>query len=340
MKLLEFDYFLPKGRIAKYPLDERDSSRLMVLRREVGDSTLRDGSIEHRKFKDLVDYLRAGDVLVVNNTKVMPVRLYGKKPTGGKAEILLIRERGAGMWEAIVRGQRQGRVLFENGLSADVFEGNSTTVVRFTGDNIKESIYRIGHMPLPPYIKRDATEMDRERYQTVYAEKEGAIAAPTAGLHFTEKLLKKIRKKGVEICALTLHVGYGTFKPVLIEDIEDHRMDEEFYEIPASTAISIASAKSEGRRVIAAGTTTTRALESAFVGDGIRSGAGKTSLFIFPGYKFKAIDALITNFHLPKSTPMILTAAFSGLAFLRKAYSTAFRSGYRFFSYGDAMLIL
>jgi S-adenosylmethionine:tRNA ribosyltransferase-isomerase len=354
MKLSEFDYHLPKNHIAQYPLSERDSSRLMVLRRA-------NSSIEHRVFRDVIDYFRYGDVFILNDTKVIPVRLYGEKSSGGKVEILLIKELKPDRWEVLVKGLRHGKVIFKNGASGYVSRPESSQsgnngAVTFTSDsNIKKIIEEIGVMPLPPYIKRPATQSDANQYQTVYAEQEGAIAAPTAGLHFTAGLLEKIKEKGVEVKKLTLHIGYGTFKPVLSQEVEKHKMDEEYYEIPEDTASAVNSAKSDKRRVIAVGTTVTRALESSASenypspiplpqGEGargrVKAGAGKASIFIYPGYRFKVIDVLITNFHLPKSTPLMLTSAFSGIGFLKKAYLEAADKGYRFFSYGDAMLII
>lgn len=355
MKLSDFDYYLPKNQIAQYPLHERDAARLLVLHRK-------SNKVEHRIFRDLLEYLHPGDILVLNNTKVLPVRLYGsrrsaeaKKPSalgGGEVEILLIKELYINHYEALVRGQEEGMVTLKNGISARIFRYNGVAHVSFDCDDIKKYLYNIGVMPLPPYIKRKVEESDVEAYQTVYAEKEGAIAAPTAGLHFTKELLNKIKGKGVKVQTLTLHVGYGTFKPVLTPAIEQHQMDEEFYEIPETVAEAVNNAKAEGRRIIAVGTTVTRALESVCEINGkweignrenvsiIKAGSGRASLFIYPGYKFKIIDALITNFHLPKSTPLMLTSAFTGLEVLKKAYCEAIGKRYRFFSYGDAMFII
>ncbi len=348
MKLSEFDYHIPKSQIAQYPLSERHSSRLFVLHKKPN-------KFEHKAFKDIVEYLHPGDVLVLNDTRVIPARLYGVNPSGGKTEVLLLKELHKNTWEALVKGVHEGTVIFKHGITASVSRTNGVAAVKFDegeeamgrgmiGDDIKNSLNKIGVMPLPPYIKRKAEQSDAERYQTVYAKKEGAIAAPTAGLHFTDKLLNIIKEKGIEVKTLTLHVGRGTFKPVLVSDIRRHQMDEEFYEIPEATADAVNRAKSESRRVIAIGTTVTRALEaSAEYSTGnriIKAGAGKASIFIYPDYRFKIIDALITNFHLPESTPMMLTSAFSGLGILKKAYSEAKKAGYRFFSYGDAMLII
>ncbi len=347
MRLSEFDYHLPKESIAQYPVPERDSSRLLVIDRK-------NREIKHKVFKDIVEFFRVGDILVLNDTRVIPARIYGKKPTGGQVEILLTTEFHPNKWEVIVKGLQQGTVIFENGVSGQVSRNNGTVILT-SDNNIKEMLSKIGVMPLPPYIKRPANQLDNQQYQTVYAAKEGAIAAPTAGLHFTDELLEKMKERGIEVRKLTLHVGYGTFKPVCCSEIEDHYMDKEYYEIPEHTANAVNRAKSEGRRVIVVGTTVTRALEASAwenypspiplpQGEGVRgrvkAGAGKTSIFIYPGYKFKIIDALVTNFHLPKSTPLMLTSAFSGIEFLKKAYSEALDKGYRFFSYGDAMLII
>ncbi len=352
MELSEFDYHLPKSQIAQYPEKERDSSRLLVINRKPE-------KINHSIFRRITECLHPGDVLVLNDTRVVPARLYGVNPeaSGKKVEILLLKELRTNTWEAIVKGLHKGTVQLEQGITAFVSRSNGVAKVKFDND-IKNSLTKIGVMPLPPYIKRKAEQSDTERYQTVYAKKQGAIAAPTAGLHFTDSLLNAIRDKGIEVKILTLHVGRGTFRPVLSSDIKSHHMDEESYEIPETTADTINLAKSEGRRVIAVGTTVTRALEaSAASGEGnkihpvskktlpglsygIKAGTGKASIFIYPGYSFKIIDALITNFHLPKSTPMMLTSAFSGLQLLKNAYLEARKRGYRFFSYGDAMLIL
>lgn len=340
MKLSDFDYDLPDSSIALYPTGKRDLSRLLVLRR-------RDGSMEHRRFRHIIDYLRAGDVLVLNDTKVIPARLAGVKPTGGRVEILLLKELRTNTWQAMVKGIRSGTVNLKNGITASVSRSHGYTEVSFTcgrphGD-IRHSLHEIGLMPIPPYIKRGPDPQDKERYQTVYSNREGAVAAPTAGLHFTDTLIRSIVEKGVNVKMLTLHVGYGTFKPVTSTDIRRHVMDEEYFEIPDATARAVNDALSDGRRVVTVGTTVTRALEAS-AGKGLKGriepGAGKTSLFISPGYRFRVVRALITNFHLPRSTPMMLTAAFSGLTLLKRAYHDAHVRGYRFYSYGDAMLLL
>lgn len=344
MKLSEFNYDLPKGHIAQYPLQERDSSRLLVIHRK-------QKRIKHGLFRDIIEYLHPGDVLVLNDTKVIPARLYGVKPSGGKVEILLLKELHTNTWEALVKGMHQGTVMLKQGVTAFVSRSNGVAEVKLEGklqsnsinNDIKNSLNKIGVIPLPPYIKRKTEQSDIKRYQTVYAKKEGAIAAPTAGLHFTDNLLNIIKDKGIEVKMLTLYIGHGTFKSVLTTDIKMHQMDEEFYEIPETTADTVNRAKSEGRRVIAVGTTVTRALEASVTDElenRIKAGTEKASIFIYPGYRFKVIDALISNFHLPKSTPMMLTSAFSGLQLLKKAYLEALNRGYRFFSYGDAMLII
>lgn len=341
MKLSEFDYYIPKDQIAQYPLTERDTSRLFVLHREMD-------RFEHRLFRDVVEYLRPGDVLVLNDAKVIPARLYGKKPSGGRVEILLLQEISKNTWKALIKGIKEGPVILDQETVVSVSPVNGFAEVRLkrpglNNTGIKDLLRRIGEMPLPPYIKRKADSTDRQHYQTVYAKKEGAIAAPTAGLHFTERLLDTIKRRGVEIKTLTLYVGYGTFKPVSVEEIEKHRMDEEHYEIPEETAEAINRAKAEGRRIIAVGTTVTRALEAS-TGDGgrdwVKAGTGEASIFIYPGYRFRVIDALITNLHQPKSTPMMLVAALVGLERLKAAYEETQKAGYRFFSYGDAMMII
>ena len=337
MNLSEFDYSLSKDQIAQYPVSERDSSRLMVIHRKLR-------RIEHRIFRDLIEYLHPGDVIVLNNTKVIPARLYGRNSgtSGKKVEILLLKELRTNTWEAIVKGLNEGTVTLKQGITAHVSRLNGMASVKFNGGDIKGMINKIGVMPLPPYIKRPADGLDGEHYQTVYAEKEGAVAAPTAGLHFTKELLERIKEKGIDVKKLTLHVGYGTFKPVSCQEIERHQMEREYYEISEATANAINCAKSKGKRVIAVGTTVVRALEASAMSASestITAGAAEASIFIYPGYKFKVIDALITNFHLPKSTPLMLTSAFSELQLLKKAYLEALNADYRFFSYGDAIFI-
>ena len=346
MKLSDFDYHIPENQIAQHPLNERDSSRLFVMNRQ-------EEKFEHRLFRDIIDYLSPGDVLVLNDTKVIPVRLPGIKSSGGKAEITLLKEIAVNSWEALVKGVHEGNVILEHGITATVSRLNGTLArVDFYMNaglhdceeaDIKKFLNDVGVMPLPVYIKRVAVKADSNQYQTVYAKNDGAVAAPTAGLHFTDKLITSIKEKGINVQTITLHVGYGTFKPVMVEDIRGHQMDEEFYEIPETTVSAVNAAKAEGRRVVAVGTTVTRALETSAAvktGNKIEPGAGMSSIFIYPSYRFQIVDALVTNFHLPKSTPMMLASAFSGLALLKKAYNTAQCEGYRFYSYGDAMLLL
>lgn len=346
MKLSDFDYHIQENQIAQHPLQERDASRLFVLDRKTEKA-------DHRLFRDITGYLWPGDVLVLNDTKVVPVRLPGFKPSGGKAEITLLKELTINSWEALVKGVHEGRVILEHGITARVSRLNGTMArvdFEIASDlheggerDIKDFLNDIGMMPLPVYIKRGTVKADSKQYQTVYAKKDGAVAAPTAGLHFTDKLITSIKEKGINVQTITLHVGYGTFKPVTAGDIRDHQMGEENYEIPAITAFAVNTAKAEGRRIVAVGTTVTRALEtSACAGPAnrIEAGTGKSSIFIYPGHRFQMVDALVTNFHLPGSTPMMLASAFSGLTLLKKAYSIAQLEGYRFYSYGDAMLLL
>ncbi len=342
MKLSDFNYMIPEQQIAQQPLKKRDSSRLLILQRKSSRT-------EHRSFSNIVSYLHQGDVLILNNTKVIPVRLYGSKPSGGKAEITLLKELSRNVWTALAKNINEGTIVLDQEITAQVTRSDrSLAKVTFTfsgneNTDIRNYLGKIGAMPLPVYIKRDSATTDLEQYQTVYAEKEGAVAAPTAGLHFTENLLRTIKTKGIEVHPITLHIGYGTFKPVKVANIADHFMDEEYFEIPDETASAINSAKSEGRRVIAVGTTVTRALEgvvSKSSSNVIKAGTGRTSVFIYPGYTFRIIDALLTNLHLPESTPIMLASAFAGLDTLRNTYAESQNKGYRFYSYGDAMLII
>ena len=340
MNVSDFDYDLPEELIAQDPLADRSSSRLLVLDKRSGD-------IHHRVFRDIVEELRAGDVLVLNNTKVIPARLYGRKAdTGAVIEVLLLNRKQDNTWEVLVRPgkkAKEGAVIeFGDGLlKGEVVrileEGNR--LIRFSFDGIFEEILdQLGEMPLPPYIKHKLK--DRDRYQTVYAKYDGSAAAPTAGLHFTNKLLGEIREKGVQVAEVTLHVGLGTFRPVKVDKVESHHMHTEHYIIDEATAETINSAKREGRRVIAVGTTSLRTLESAAGEDGqLKAGEGDTDIFIYPGYQFKMIDALITNFHLPKSTLVMLVSALAGRENIMKAYNEAISERYRFFSFGDAMFI-
>jgi len=343
VKVSEFDYHLPKELIAKFPVEPRDSARLLVLHRKTGE-------IEHRIFRDIVDYLNSGDLLVINDTKVIPARLFGRLETGGKVEVLLVRQVEPDLWEVMAKPARKlkegKRVIFDGELSATVrgYSGEGRRLLEFqlTGEkSFMEKLSEIGHVPLPPYIEREERPEDRVKYQTVFARKEGAVAAPTAGLHFTEELLQKLKDKGIIIKPVTLHVGPGTFKPVKVENVEDHEMDYETYSVPEETAEAIEEAKKRGSRVVAVGTTVVRTLESAARDDGtVEPGEGRTNLFIYPGYRFKVVDALITNFHLPRSTLLMLVSAFAGKERVLNAYREAVQKGYRFYSYGDAMLIL
>ena len=342
MRIEEFDYHLPPSLIAQYPLPQRGETSLMILHRKTG-------AIEHHAFGDIAQYLNPSDLLVMNNTRVLPARLIGKKETGGRVEMLLIPSWNGmgGEWKALIKGagkMKQGaRIRFEQGLEGEVGEvKDGKGEISFSGQGeIMDVLQKIGHIPLPPYIKRGDEGLDRERYQTVFAEREGSIAAPTAGLHFTHALLQSLRENGVRATMITLHVGIGTFAPVKARDIENHTMEAEWIEISEETAREIEGAKARDGKVIAVGTTTTRALESISNGSGgVRPGKGMTSLFIYPPYRFGVIDGLVTNFHLPKSTLVMLASAFAGKDLLMRAYREAIRREYRFYSYGDAMLIL
>ncbi|MHC1720710.1 MAG: tRNA preQ1(34) S-adenosylmethionine ribosyltransferase-isomerase QueA [Clostridiaceae bacterium] len=340
MKVNDFDYYLPEEQIAQHPMEKRDESRLMVLDKKTGE-------IRHRIFRDIIDYLEEGDCLVLNDTRVLPARLFGTKAgTGGKMEFLLLKRKENDVWETLVkpgrRAQIGSRFTFGNGeLKAEVIgtgeEGSR--FVRFEYQGIFEEVLdKLGQMPLPPYIKEKLE--DKEMYQTVYSKEKGSAAAPTAGLHFTDELLDRIRKKGVNIAFLTLHVGLGTFRPMKVDNINDHVMHSEYYSLSRENADIINGCKEKGKRIIAVGTTTTRTLET-IGGDNsrVREQSGWTNIFIFPGYKFKTVDALITNFHLPKSTLLMLVSAFSTREIILKAYETAVKENYRFFSFGDAMFI-
>ena len=340
MKVSEFNYNLPEELIAQTPIEKRDESRLMVLNKEMQ-------TIEHKKFKDIIDYLKPGDVLVRNNTKVIPARLYGKKETGANVEFLLLNNIEGDIWESIVRPGNKlhigTKVIFGDGLLKaeilDIMPGG-TRKVKFEYEGIfNEILDQIGLMPLPPYIHEELKQKDR--YQTVYAKYNGSAAAPTAGLHFTPELLKQIEEKGIEIANVTLHVGIGTFRPVKEETVENHEMHSEHYYIKKEDAEKINKAKKEGRRVIAVGTTSCRVLETVADENGIvKEIEGDTQIFIYPGYKFKCLDGLITNFHLPQSTLLMLVSALAGKDYIMKAYEEAVKEKYRFFSFGDAMLLL
>ena len=338
MKIEDFDYPFDPSLIARYPLPKRDQSRLLVLERG-------GGRIEHRRFFETGDYLDRGDVLVLNNTKVTPCRIAGKKAgTGGHVELLLIRRQEGDIWEAMAGGRlRAGtKILFLPSCCGEVTgHQNGHVVVKFSYEGEWERVLsKIGQMPIPPYIRRDPVEEDREWYQTVYAVKEGAIAAPTAGLHFTEEVLDALRGKGVSVVYITLHVGAGTFKPVKVEWIEGHRMESEWFEVGGEAVEQIQKAKAGGGRVVCVGTTSVRALEQAAAGGEFTKVKGETGLFIYPGFHFQVTDAVITNFHLPKSTLLMLVMAFAGRENILKAYEEAVKLRYRFYSYGDAMLII
>ena len=339
MKVTDFDYELPEELIAQTPIEKRDESRLMVLDRK-------EQTIEHKHFKDIIDYLEPGDVLVRNNTKVIPARLYGKKETGAKVEFLLLNNMEKDIWECIVRPGNKlhigAKVIFGDGLlKAEVLDTmpGGTRKVEFHYEGIfNEILDKIGLMPLPPYIHESLKENDR--YQTVYAKYDGSAAAPTAGLHFTPELLKKIEEKGIEIANVTLHVGIGTFRPVKEDTVEAHQMHSEHFYIKEEDCEKINKAKKSGHRVIAVGTTSCRVLETIADDNGyVKPTEGDTQIFIYPGYKFRCLDALITNFHLPQSTLVMLVSALAGKDYIMKAYKEAVEQKYRFFSFGDAMLI-
>ena len=339
MKVSDFDYELPEELIAQTPIEKRDESRLMVLDREKQ-------TIEHRKFKDIIEYLKPGDVLVRNNTKVIPARIYGKKETGANVEFLLLHNIEGDIWECIVRPGNKlhigTKVIFGDGLLKaeilEIMEGGTRKVKFYYNGIFNEILDKIGLMPLPPYIHEELKEKDR--YQTVYAKYEGSAAAPTAGLHFTEELFEDLRKKGIEVANVTLHVGIGTFRPVKEETVEEHKMHTEHFYIKKEDVEKINNAKKEGRRVIAVGTTSCRVLESIADENGfVKETEEDTGIFIYPGYKFKCIDGLITNFHLPQSTLLMLVSALAGKEYIMKAYKEAVKEKYRFFSFGDAMII-
>ena len=340
MKVTEFDYELPEELIAQTPIEKRDESRLMVLNRK-------EHTIEHKTFKDIIDYLEPGDCLVRNNTKVIPARIYGKKETGANIEFLLLNNIEGDIWETIVRPGNKlhigTKVIFGDGLlKAEILDTmpGGTRKVLFTYEGIfNEILDKIGLMPLPPYIHKELKEKDR--YQTVYAKYEGSAAAPTAGLHFTKELLEKIEQKGIEIANVTLHVGIGTFRPVKEDTVEEHEMHSEHFYIKQEDGDKINKAKKNGKRVIAVGTTSCRVLETiANPEDGtVEPIESDTQIFIYPGYKFKCIDGLITNFHLPQSTLLMLVSALAGKDYIMKAYKEAVKEKYKFFSFGDAMFI-
>ncbi len=352
MLVRDFHFDLPDGLIADYPASERDASRLMVL-------YLKTGQISDNNFCNIGEYLRSGDLLVMNSTRVIPARLFGKKQTGGRVEIFLVepdrgQDAGVQIWNCLLRSSKQCRsgqiISLADGVMAEVLERLPNRddeevpiwQIKFSGvSDFQAWLESSGEMPIPPYIGRPGEALDRIRYQTVYADHPGAVAAPTAGLHFTPELLEKLRKDGVNFAKLVLHVGLGTFQPVRVERVQDHRIHREKYIIPETTARAIAETKAAGGRIVAVGTTTARTLEYAANDMGqVIAGNGEADIFIYPGYRFKVVDALITNFHLPESTLLMLVSAFAGQNFVKKAYEEAVRQKFRFYSYGDAMLIV
>ncbi len=356
MRLSDFGYKLPKELIAQHPLASREKSRLMVLARK-------NRKIHHRIFENIIEYLNEKDCLILNDTKVIPARLFGRRKTGGKVEIFLLDRSSTEknpVCESLVKPSRRlkegERIVLESGDEAEVLEkGSIGRFIRFSR-SIDDILKSIGHMPLPPYIDRLDNESDKRRYQTVYAKREGATASPTAGLHFTEELIEGIKNKGVKVAYVTLHTNYGTFAPIKTEDVESHKMHKEYFEFPESAAKIINETKEAGGKVFAVGTTTTRVLEhcaaklptpnsppglsARWAGGQLQTTKGYTDLYIYPGYRFKIVDHIITNFHLPKSTLLLLISAFAGEGLIFEAYAEAIERRYRFFSYGDAMLIL
>ena len=342
MKLCDFDYEFPRELIAQYPAERRDLSRLLVLNRGKG-------TFLHKSFKDFPDYIKPEDILVLNNTKVINARLFGKRVTGGKVEIFLLENLGDDRFRALVRSSRRIKegeeISFANSkLKARVFTKDGIeSIIQFSSplNNITKELSEAGEVPLPPYVRRKPELLDEERYQTVYAQKEGATASPTAGLHFTKEILAALKSKGVKLAHVTLHVNYGTFAPVKTEDITNHKMHSEDFELTEEAAAKINDAKEKGGQVFAVGTTSCRVLETCAKEDGrVKAGRGKTNLFIYPPHRFKMVDALLTNFHFPKSTLLMLVSAFAGRDLIFKAYREAIAEKYRFFSYGDAMLII
>ena len=345
MKTSDFDYYLPEELIAQTPVYPRDSSRLLVFDRKKD-------TFEHKHFYDIVDYFDENDVLVLNNTRVIPARLYAQKPTGANIEIFLLKEIKAQHWEVLLRPAKRVKpndiLKISDELSAQLIEkyddGKALIKLIYDG-NIFEILDRVGKIPLPPYIERkmsddELSKLDYERYQTVYAKNKGSVAAPTAGLHFTEEIIEKLKAKGVQVCYVTLNVGLGTFKPVNTENIEDHKMDNEIFEICEDAAKIISNGMKNGKRIVAVGTTSTRTLETTFQKYGeIKAVKDSSEIFIYPGYEFKVVDALITNFHLPKSTLIMLVSALAGKENIFNAYKEAIAQKYRFYSYGDCMFI-
>lgn len=344
MKLSDFKYVIPKNLIAEHPIEPRDAAKMMVLNRAKQ-------SIENKTFSDVINYFKADDVLVINNTKVFPARLFGyKEKTDAKIEVFLLREldKKNKLWDVIVDPARKVRIgnkiYFGDELVAEVIDNTTSRgrTIRFLhdGDNLFDIIEKIGNTPLPPYINREASEQDKSDYQTVYAEQTGAVAAPTAGMHFTSEIINALVKKGVKIAPITLHIGLGTFRPVEVEDLTKHRMDSEYFKIPEPTATLINAAAERGNNIIAVGTSSVRAIESSITSDGrLKQNEGWTDKFIFPPHDFKLITGMVTNFHAPESTLIMLVSAFTGNELLMKAYKKAMKDNYRFLSYGDCMLI-
>lgn len=339
-KTSSYWYNLPSKQVAQFPVENRSESRLLRLDRKTGQ-------VSHHKFSEIIDFLQAGDVLVVNKTKVIPARLFGNKPSGAKVEVFLLNQLEGDVWECLVKPGRRlqigAKIIFANNFSAEIIahtaEGGRVVKFFWQGD-FWQQLDKLGKMPLPPYIKRDYIEKDKETYQTVYAQERGSVAAPTAGLHFTPELLQKVESKNIQILEVILRVGLGTFRPVKTETIAEHKMHSEFCQISEETANKINKAKEEKRRIIAVGTTTTRTLESFAENNKLRFGSHWTDIFIYPGKEFQIIDGLITNFHMPKSTLMMLVSAFAGYENIMNAYKIAVKAKYRFFSYGDAMVII
>jgi S-adenosylmethionine:tRNA ribosyltransferase-isomerase len=342
MLVKEFDYHLPPELIARHPAAERDASRLMLLNRTTGQ-------ISEDRFANIAAWLAPGDLLVMNDTRVIPARIHGYRESGGKVEIFLLRRCGmeTECWYCLLRASKRFRpgqtITLAAGMTAilGARQADDSWQVEFSGAEPFEAwLEREGRIPLPPYLQRDDNEQDRERYQTVYARSPGAVAAPTAGLHFTRQLLTELEGKGIETARLTLHTGLGTFLPVRVERVQDHHIHTEQYSLPMATADAVRAAKGRGNRVVAVGTTTARTLEYAADNDGtVRAGNGEADIFIYPGYRFKVCDALVTNFHLPESTLLMLVSAFAGREHVAEAYREAVRRGFRFYSYGDAMFI-
>jgi S-adenosylmethionine:tRNA ribosyltransferase-isomerase len=347
MNTADFDYDLPEALIAQTPTDSRTASRMLVVHRD-------SGTLEHRRIGDIGEYLVPGDLLVVNNTKVIPARIFGHKAeTGGRIELLLLEPLGGDTWRVLCRASRRPKVgshiaLANGRIDAEVLsigeEGRLDVALR-SGEPLLDILEAEGETPLPPYIKRDVDDArrqsDRERYQTVYASEPGAVAAPTAGLHFTPELLSTLAERGIGRAELTLHVGIGTFRPVSVDSVTDHRMDEERYDITEETAVAIRGARAAGGRIVAVGSTSVRTLETVAAREGdVVACSGRSDLFIYPPYDFKAVDVMLTNFHLPRSTLIMMVSALAGMDLIRRAYAEAVREQYRFFSYGDCMLIL